>query len=172
MPATLLMYCALLSNASAQDDCTPNFESAIYEDGTCKLFGTEVFCAEAYDGDCPTLEEVTAELNYDDDSIRSCGPGSDVATIIETENHEGGYARYFNEAGEMLGGYSYGANSSVCCEGEWANTILYGIETPTCTPVPEEDTKDRRWSCAHLQPQTRGLLLLGAAVLTSRRRRR
>ena len=167
------MFALLLlsTTAHAEDDCTPNYKSAIYEDRTCKLFGTEVFCDEAYGGDCPTLEDITTEFNYDDDSIRSCGPGSDVATIIETENHEGGSGSYFNEAGEMLGGYSHSANSSVCCEGEWSNTILYGIETPTCTPVPEDEPKDRRWSCAALNPQPPGLLLLAAALLLTRRRR-
>ena len=162
----------LLSTAArAEDDCTPDYEPATYKDHTCRLFGTEVFCAEVYGGDCPTFEQQTSEFNYDDESIRSCGPGSDVAIVIESETHEGSSAWYFDEAGAMVGGYSHSFNSSVCCEGEWANTILYGIEPPTCTPVPEDEPKDRRWSCAALNPQPPGLLLLAAALLLTRRRR-
>jgi MYXO-CTERM domain-containing protein len=170
--STFIILCDLMSEAHAQDGCTPDYESATYEDRTCRLFGTEVFCAEVYGGNCPTFEEQTSEFNYDDESIRSCGPGSDVATVIESETHEGSSAQYFDEAGAMVGGYSHSFNSSVCCEGEWANTILYGIEPPTCTPEPEEEPKDSRWSCASVQPQTPGLLLLGAALLAGRRRRR
>ena len=162
----------LLSTAAyAEDECAPNYESATYEDRTCRLFGTEVFCVEVYGGDCPTFEEQTSEFNYDDESIRSCGPGSDVATVIESETHEGSSARYFDETGAMVGGYSHSFNSSVCCEGEWANTILYGIEPPTCTPVPDEEPKDSRWSCAALNPQPKGLVFFAAALLAARRRR-
>ena len=167
------MFALLLlsTTAHAEDDCASDYEAAVYEEGVCKLFATETFCTEVYGGDCPTLVEQTSEFNYDDDNIRGCGPGSDVATVIESENHEGSSARYFDEAGAMLGGYSHSFNSSVCCEGEWSNTILYGIETPTCTPVPEDEPKDSRWSCAKLSPQAPGLLLLGAALLLTRRRR-
>jgi MYXO-CTERM domain-containing protein len=172
MTAVLLIYYGLLCVVHAQDGCVSDYETAVYEEGVCKLFATETFCAEVYGGDCPSLDEVTAEFNIDDDDIQHCGPGSDVATIIISENHEGSEADYFNQAGEMVGAKSHSFNSSVCCEGEWANTILYGIETPTCTPEPEEEPKDSRWSCAQVQPQTPGLLLLGAALLAGRRRRR
>lgn len=43
---------------------------------------------------------------------------------------------------------------------------------PTCTPVPEEEPKDRRWSCATLNPQPPGLVYFAAAVLAARRSRR
>ncbi|MCK6524527.1 hypothetical protein L6R49_24235 [Myxococcota bacterium] len=72
----------------------------------------------------------------------------------------------------MVGGYSHSFNSSVCCEGKWANTILYGIETPTCTPVPDEEPKDRRWSCAALNPPPKGLVFFAVALIAVTRTRR
>ncbi|MBK9367682.1 MAG: hypothetical protein IPN01_15420 [Deltaproteobacteria bacterium] len=50
--------------------------------------------------------------------------------------------------------------------------MLFGIEPPTCTPVPEEEPKDRRWSCAALNPQPKGLVFVAAALLAVTRSRR
>ncbi|MCK6524524.1 hypothetical protein L6R49_24220 [Myxococcota bacterium] len=153
MSLTMLLALALPGLAFAEDDCSPDtYENAIYDDGVCKLFGPEEFCADIYDGDCPTYDEIT-------DGVAG-------------SNSEMGIEYYFNDAGEMIGAYEWiFEGTGWCCEGQVGEAMLFGIEPPTCTPVPDEEPKDRRWSCAHLQPQTHGLLLLAVALIAARRRR-
>ncbi|MEY3213410.1 MAG: hypothetical protein RIT28_3891 [Pseudomonadota bacterium] len=169
---SLLCY-GLSQLAYAQDECAPDtYENAIYDDGSCTLFGTEEFCADIYNGDCPTYDEITDGVEGQRGEITRCGPGSDAAVIVEFSNSETGIEYYFNDAGEMIGAYQWiFEGTGWCCEGQVGESMRFGIDAVTCTPVPEEEPKDTRWSCAHLQPQSPGLLLIGAAVLTARRRR-
>ena len=168
-----LLRFTLPSVALAEDECSPdNYEGAIYEDGACKLFGPDEFCAEIYNGDCPTFDEITDGEDGPGTEITRCGPGSVVASIVEFSHNEGGTRYYFNDAGDMLGAYNWSfLGPDWCCEGQTGDSMLFGIETPTCTPVPEEEPKDSRWSCAKLSTQAPGLVLLGAALLLTRRRR-
>ncbi|MBK7754991.1 MAG: hypothetical protein IPI35_00965 [Deltaproteobacteria bacterium] len=170
------MFALLLlsTTAHAEDDCTPDaYENAIYDDGVCKLFGPEEFCAEVYDGDCPTYDEFTDGEDGQGAEITRCGPGSDVAVIVEFSTSEWGVRSYFNDSGEMIGGYDYiFEGTGWCCEGQVGESMLFGIEPPTCTPVPEEEPKDRRWSCAALNPQPKGLVFVAAALLAATRSRR
>lgn len=169
-----LIYSGFGQFAYAQDECSPDTrEGAIYEDGVCTLFGPEEFCAEVYDGDCPTYDEITDSVDGRGAEITRCGPGSGAAVIVEISHNEGGVEYYFNEADEMIGAYQWAfEGTGWCCEGQLGESMLFGIEPPTCTPVPDEEPKDRRWSCAALNPQPPGLVFFATALLAARRRRR
>jgi MYXO-CTERM domain-containing protein len=173
MSLTTLLF-LLSAPAGAEGDCSPDtYENAIYEDRTCKLFGPEEFCADVYNGDCPTYDEITDGVEGQRGEVTRCGPGSDAAVIVEFSNSETGIEYYFNDAGEMIGAYQWiFEGTGWCCEGQVGESMRFGIDAVTCTPVPEGEPKDTRWSCAQVQPQTPGLLLLGAALLAGRRRRR
>ncbi|MCK6524525.1 hypothetical protein L6R49_24225 [Myxococcota bacterium] len=173
MSLTMLLALALPSLARAEDECSPDaYEGAIYDNGACKLFGPEEFCAEVYDGDCPTYDEFTDGVDGQGAEITRCGPGSDVAVIVEFSTSEWGERSYFNDSGEMIGGYDYiFEGTGWCCEGQVGEAMLFGIEPPTCTPVPDEEPKDSRWSCAALNPQPKGLVFFAVALIAARRRR-
>jgi hypothetical protein len=170
------MFALLLlsTTAHAEDDCAPDaYENAIYDDGSCTLFGPEEFCADIYNGDCPTYDEITDGVEGQRGEITRCGPGSDAAVIVEFSYTEGGIEYYFNEAGEMIGAYEWiFEGTGWCCEGQVGESMRFGIDAVTCTPVPEEEPKDRRWSCAALNPQPPGLVFVAAALLAATRSRR
>ena len=172
--AVITLLLLLSSPAHAEEACSPDaYENAIYDDGSCTLFGPEEFCADIYNDDCPTYDEITDGVEGQRGEITRCGPGSDAAVIVEFSYTEGGIEYYFNEAGEMIGAYEWiFEGTGWCCEGQVGESMLFGIEPPTCTPEPDEEPKDSRWSCAKLSPQAPGLVLLAASSLLTLRRRR
>ncbi|MCK6524517.1 hypothetical protein L6R49_24185, partial [Myxococcota bacterium] len=95
------------------------------------------------------------------------------AVIVEFSNSEMGIEYYFNDAGEMIGAHEWiFEGTGWCCEGQVGESMRFGMEHPTCTPEPEDEPKDSRWSCAALNPQPSGLVFFAAALLAARRRRR
>ena len=136
------MFALLLlsTTAHAEDECSPDTrEGSIYEDGVCTLFGPEEFCAEVYDGDCPTYNEITDSVDGRGAESTRCGPGSGAAVIVEISHNEGGVEYYFNEADEMIGAYEWiFEGTGWCCEGQVGESMLFGICLLYTSPSPRD----------------------------------
>jgi hypothetical protein len=181
---THLMIVASAQLALAEDGCEDHWsvveeEGAYYTEGVgCIIGDISLYCAEMFDGDCWSWDQVVARYeDYDpdirDNFQRDCAMGSDYAHVWDRGTSEWEEYLYYDDDGFAAGSFEVTFGDPWCCDGTPATHLYHGDPYATCIePTDTGDTDTTKTGPCGAASGGGAAVLLTALTLGATRRRR
>ncbi len=184
---TLLLF-TLPNIARAEDGCEDDWyveeQGAYYLEGLgCVVGDISLYCAERFDGDCWSWDQVVARYEDSPPGVEElfamdCAEGSDYVHRWNRSTSAWQEYLYYDEDGFAVGSFEVTFGDPWCCDGHPATRFYHGDPYATCiepTDTGDADTGDTPkpgpCGCATDTGAAAAALLAACSLLTVRRRR-